>query len=630
MFRGYFALGGNEIGNNSRSYSYTRTAGCPIPVLKNPDAPGVADALGVPAYDYAQITDAPWYDPDIPEESADFFGAYVVMMEGLNDDTSTAVVTQKNGPGASIGGMRESSREIRVQVWLTAANQHALDYGETWLKAALRPGACGAHGTACGTTDFEFFSDLPPARDPLDDGTAYVESVQKYRRFLHDVARVSGPFTVEEWESTTNTYVGRLVEFTLVAEVPWVFGVTTEVEVPPTVPTIMQDIVYNRSKYPSANLTTDSRGLSPNPDLATDLTGWSASIAPLTGTNPAPYFTWQRVAYGSGFALQGKILGVLTGSQLSGEARTLIYTDIDINAVAVGTPVGIKSFGRFTHVSGENAAAHRMHGYARWINESFSQIGTDIEMGLTTTFETLYAGRSFAGTSVRPSGATRLRIMIDFDATWNTGPAGDPADVQMIMTGGDAGTGTVVATNENTNPSLETNATGWTASVAAASGSAPASFFSSGRVTGELASAGTGSYRAQILGNGSGTASGIANITVQKDVNFVEPAAARRSITCWVAALSLGGLTGANINTITVVAEWRNSTSVLRTDLVGTASGSVAGAGQAYAIDSLKPPAGADRVRIVVTVNVNWSSSATPASNSDIRVYVDALAVTVP
>jgi hypothetical protein len=368
------------------------------------------------------------------------------MMEGLSDDTTTAEVTQKNGPGATIDGFREASREVRVQVWLTASNMHAMEFGTTWLKSMLKRGACGAHGSACGTTDFAFFSDAPPQKDVLEDPEVYLASVEKYRRYLHDVARVSGPFTVDEVIRPDVNYVGRLVEFTLVAEVPWVFGVTREIVVPPTIPRVIQDVVYNLAPYPSAEL---------------------------------------------------------------------------------------------------------------------------------------------------PEGSV------------------------------------TVSTNEHTNPSLEVTATGWSGAATSVSGSSPASYFTSGRVLGELSAVGSASFRGRILGNGSTAASGVANIAISSDVLFTQSALARRSITVWAAALNLGGTTGASINSITVTAEWRNSTTLLRTDTIGTGTPAEA-VGKAYSMKSILPPVGADRVRVVVTVNANWSSNSAGASNSDIRLYADTMAVTVP
>lgn len=199
-----------------------------------------------------------------------------------------------------------------------------------------------------------------------------------------------------------------------------------------------------------------------------------------------------------------------------------------------------------------------------------------------------------------------------------------------------AGADTIVSRNYSQNPSLETNATDWAGAAATVSGSSPASYLTTGRVTGELAAVGTASFRSRILGNGSTTASGVANLSVQHDVVLSTspalPANSRPSFSIWAAAASVGGATGASLNSITVTLQWRNSggSNVGSAIQIGTTTNQTQIAGRAWSLAQQAVPAGADRARITVTANVNWSSSATPAQNSDIRLYADAAAVTIP
>lgn len=193
-----------------------------------------------------------------------------------------------------------------------------------------------------------------------------------------------------------------------------------------------------------------------------------------------------------------------------------------------------------------------------------------------------------------------------------------------------AGDPVVVATNFSTNPSVETDATGWASSASAASGSAPSSYFTAGRST-DLAASGVASYRGRLLGNGSTSASGVANIALYQDVALASvPADSRVSVTIWGAALILAGSGVSAINSLTAKIEWRTSGgTVLSTTTIGSA-GSTEYDGRVFSIQSQAIPATAATARVIVTGNANWASSATPANNSDIRVYADALAVTVP
>lgn len=451
MLKTFFALGGNEIGNSRRSYDYTRTADCPVMWLEDPECADLVPALGHQEYEYTYISDAPWYDPDEPALSAGFLGAYVVMFEGISDDTDSATVTEKNRAGGKIGDVRAASKEVRVQLMLTALNMASLEFGKTWLSAMLRPGACGSHGSACGTTDLAFFVDCPPPRvlEPeVESDADFFARVDHYRRYLHGVGRVSGPFTVQEMLPAHGQYVGRLVEFTFVAEVPWVYGVTRTVDVPPLTPSAVQDIPYNLTPYPSAELTSG----------------------------------------------------------------------------------------------------------------------------------TVVVQRQYA-----------------------------------------------------TNPSVESNATSWVATATTVTGSSPAPYFTSGRIVGELAAVGTASFRARIAGNATTAASGVATVVQYQEVLIPSLVTnGRISISIWAAVVNLGGTTGVAVQTISARAEWRDSGgAILRTDSLGSGT-AVDAAGRVYGLASLAPPAGFDRVRVVVSTVVNWSSSATPAQNGDLRFYVDALAVTNP
>jgi hypothetical protein len=318
------------------------------------------------------------------------------------------------------------------------------DPGTGGLEPLYRYGWTGAADASTSTYESRAFY-IGPEPDET-----YYPHVDNWRRYLHSVRGISGPFAIREAKSKDGIHVGRLVEFTLLAEVPWVFGATRELDLPPTVPGVVQDIAYNLLPFPSMELTE-----------------------------------------GAGFT---------------------------------------------------------------------------------------------------------------------------------------------VATNYATNPSLETNSTQWAASVALNSGSAPDAYFTSGRVTGELAAAGVASMRARILGNGSTSASGQARMQIYmtQDVAAIDPDE-RPSFSIWAAAVSVGGATGAQIVSLRGQVELGDGgpNPILVLDM-GTVTAAADVAGHAFTAPSTSIPPGVTIARIYVTAVVNWSSNATPASNSDIRLYADAVAITVP
>ncbi len=187
-----------------------------------------------------------------------------------------------------------------------------------------------------------------------------------------------------------------------------------------------------------------------------------------------------------------------------------------------------------------------------------------------------------------------------------------------------------VATNFSANPSVETNATGWAATAATIAGTSPAAYFTSGRVTGELAANGLASFRARILGNGATeVASSQARIITEHTVTFA-PGARRVSFTGWAAALEVTGAAVSSIDVMRAEAQWYVGAVATGAPVdLGTASPAEIG-GRVFALKSQAPPAGATSVRVRFIFEVTWRSSATAANNSDLRLYSDAVAVTIP
>lgn len=161
-FDGYFTFGGNEIVNNERAAGYSRSAVCPLPRLRSVCA-SLPDALGDGSYNARQMESAPWYDAAVPESSR-FYGLYALEVKDMNTSTRSVALAEGITDGGVLGRSRKGPKAVRVRAMLVADGQDALEYGHGWLNSALDPGACGQHGTGCGTTDLRFFNACPPAR----------------------------------------------------------------------------------------------------------------------------------------------------------------------------------------------------------------------------------------------------------------------------------------------------------------------------------------------------------------------------------------------------------------------------------------------------------------------------------
>lgn len=172
----------------------------------------------------------------------------------------------------------------------------------------------------------------------------------------------------------------------------------------------------------------------------------------------------------------------------------------------------------------------------------------------------------------------------------------------------------IVAENLSTNPSVETNATGWAATSAVVSGATVG--VTGGRST-EIAASGAASYL--VTGTGSGV--GVSDVIAQQNVTVAPVAGSRYSLTIWSAMLFTGS--GGSGVSLGAKVEWRNSGgTVLRTDSMGSITSAFAG--NVFALKSVAPPSGAVTARVIVTGRANFTASTVA------KVFADALAVSIP
>lgn len=165
--------------------------------------------------------------------------------------------------------------------------------------------------------------------------------------------------------------------------------------------------------------------------------------------------------------------------------------------------------------------------------------------------------------------------------------------------------------NHAPNPSVETNAVGWGGDQGVISGSD----ITSGRVVGELSSAGAASYR-RLFAPSSGGFEG--QMSSHLTVPIVPTPGQAVTLSMWAATLSSGDI---NPYELEILARWTDGTSTLREDSVGILD--LAG-GTAVAV-SVYPPPGTTTVIMIAEVRVSvWTIGST------LRLYADAVAVTTP
>lgn len=179
VYEGYLSFGGNEIVNSPRAYGLQLTAPCDSGWLRDPGCESLQEILGDTIYTHDNIASAPWYDPSFPE-SARFYGVYGLGFYGLKDSTRQVQVTEGLASGGVVGSSRKGVLPLRVRASLLAEGDDAMEYGRSWLEAALSPGACGQHGEECGTADVQFFSACPPGRAIVKGFSDWREYARNY------------------------------------------------------------------------------------------------------------------------------------------------------------------------------------------------------------------------------------------------------------------------------------------------------------------------------------------------------------------------------------------------------------------------------------------------------------------
>ena len=148
----WIEFGGTELVNLSRVTQLARVMGADGALYQSEDSvQWVQDALG--EIDYDDITEAPWYDPSVPE-SSEFAGLVPLEFAGIEDSTLTSSPSEYVTDGGTAGRARSGTLPIVASVVLVASTERGSEYGRRWLNKVLR--ASGG-STLCAGADLRYF-----------------------------------------------------------------------------------------------------------------------------------------------------------------------------------------------------------------------------------------------------------------------------------------------------------------------------------------------------------------------------------------------------------------------------------------------------------------------------------------
>lgn len=650
MYEGYLNLGGNEVGNSARAFGYTRTSECPIHWLEC-DCEHLSDALGDVPYAFESIDQAPWYDSDVAELSSKFLGASIVSVSGFDDSTAQAQMVQKTTAGGQFSGHRHASRTVRARAFLTAVGADGLDYGLAWLRAALEPGTCGVHSSTCGTTSLEFLAACPPERGLKTVYGEWAEARRNRALVPRAIIGTSSAAWTMDWGTGgagSNALENGLYKSTWSAapsggnvRIALARAAAHRIPVTPgETLTVSFDAASDIAA--GASLVLDYRN---SGGTYVSQSGGSPVVLSSNTASPTRMSRTVTIPTGTGIAYMDILLTVTSASATVGKwlaaGRLLVEASATLGEYFDGgsTPV-TPEIQSYSWASAENASEsiyevrdssqesytdeeyeelqvgplrRFLHGVARTsgpLVQQYYESSDKIHWGALVEF-TLEAEEAFIYSKTREIELTPTTPTIFQDVPYNLVPY-PSAEL--------AGASVNAGVNHSTNPSLETNATGWSSASSAVSGTAPAAYVAAAR-SNDIAAVGTWSYRVRLTG--SGGAAGTANLDALQTVDVsARYAGARLSFHIWGALLATGS--GGSRTSLTAQLEWLDGASAVIGSAITIDTTSTEFDGYVFQARSLLPPGGAVSARIRLRGVVVWTAT------SVFSVYADALAVTEP
>lgn len=329
MLLDYFKLGRHEIVNSARLVGYSEFKVDAATWLSTAEVCETLEAaLEHSPYTHDHIQHAPWFDADDVDLWSRFLGVMAVDVRGLSDSTSESESTELLGAGSRTTNFRDGSRSIRFRVFLAAAGEDALEAGLTWLRTVLRPGVEAESPIEREHAVLSFFATCPPdAAYHWESDEEYRERVRSLRREYHDVVLDEPPIVLDRMESSDKLHVGALVEFSLRAQNPYLYGAPRELALNPSTPYLTQDIPYNLIRFPRAAKAEGSveigRNYIQNPSVEVNATGWEGQTGTLPSSGVASHGRNGERYVAGAWSFRSRLAGA--GSPAAAKASANIY-----------------------------------------------------------------------------------------------------------------------------------------------------------------------------------------------------------------------------------------------------------------------------------------------------------------
>lgn len=426
MFTGYLELGGGEIANRLRAWTYATQNDCTSGLILEPKCEPDADAIGeAEAYSYDRIRRAPWYDQDYPETSAGFLGFYATGVSGIDDSTWSAEITEGILDGGTISMGRYGARQIRVTGLLVATHEVSLEHGMSWLMGALAPNSCSSHGAACGEQDLAFFAGCPRPRADFSSDSEYRAHIDRLVRLIHGVKLISGPISLSQRRVRDNAYLHE-IEFTLGASSPHIYTRTTDPGLITSESAFLLDSPYNLIPTPSAELPTStkvvlSRNLVTNPSFEVNISGWAAGLVSSSGSTPPTIATARSTAISAHGA--ASMLSRIQPTSGSGRMSFMAEqsTGADVSSIPTGGSISITAWAALISAA-TPATLHSLSLSVVFRDSGGTQIDKMTFPGANLD------GNVWSANIKKPANATRAYVAITADVSWVSG-----SDVRLYV-----------------------------------------------------------------------------------------------------------------------------------------------------------------------------------------------------
>ncbi|WNT45289.1 minor tail protein [Microbacterium phage BabyDotz] len=652
-YEGFLSVGGIEVVNTERARGYATTAGCPSYVVSADVCEGLEDALASEAYIHDNITSAPWYDRSLASLSSRFYGAVGLTISGVTDSTRSFSRTEGVTNGGTNGRSRKGMRSLRVTATLLADGDDALDYGAQWMSSVF-DGGCGQHSDACGMTDAEFFAACPAPLGTVPDFTDWGETRRNllpnpaFRQNTTSWSAAAGggaTATISRQAALPGLGIptDNYARVTYTALGTWFRAAANSAPVTPGqeytlsawlrgAPTAGNFRLFIQWKTAGNSLVEEVS--SPNVNL-----GSSFGRVSFTAVAPANA-AYATVQYGRSSGVVGDSFDV-AGMLFEQAPKLQDYFDGESPATVNRVEQQRYSWAGTADASSSIQETRYPIDRPQTLPEYIFQVDAlrryvhDVAISGPITVSDMHFEDDFVGRTVEFTISSERAWVYGKTRTLTLAPSlptvmEDTPFNRIPYPSAELGSGSIViAKNLADNPSVETNATNWSTTATVVTGSSPTPYLTGARST-ELAAVGTASYRSRILGNGSTAASGGAFLFAHNDVALPAGTGRRISLNMWAACLITAG-SGTAIQSLQVRYDFLNSggSSIGGAVIFGTAAASELG-GNAYSVTGVAVPATATTVRVSAVARVDWASSATSGQNSDIRLYADALTVSIP